>query len=86
MPDRSVYRRVLLKVSGEALMGRRDYGLNNDTARAIPTDKRDVVPFQGKRMCRSGAVSERSGNAPYGAEKTRQSSSFIWVVRSMTQS
>jgi uridylate kinase len=43
MPANPHYKRVLLKLSGEALMGRRDYGLDNDTVRAIATDIRDVV-------------------------------------------
>jgi uridylate kinase len=43
MPQPPHYKRVLLKLSGEALMGRRDYGLDNDTVRAIATDIVDVV-------------------------------------------
>jgi uridylate kinase len=43
MPSQPHYKRVLLKLSGEALMGRRDYGLDNDTVRAIATDIGDVV-------------------------------------------
>jgi len=43
MPDRPVFQRVLLKLSGEALMGRREYGLDNDTVRAIATDIGDVA-------------------------------------------
>jgi len=38
MPDQTAYKRVLLKLSGEALMGRREYGLDNDTVRAIAAD------------------------------------------------
>ena len=37
------YRRVLLKVSGEALMGRRDYGLDNEMVAAIANDVKAVV-------------------------------------------
>ena len=37
------YKRVLLKVSGEALMGKRDYGLDTETVDAIAADIRDVV-------------------------------------------
>jgi uridylate kinase len=37
------YQRVLLKVSGEALMGPREYGLDNDTLFAIAADIQDVV-------------------------------------------
>jgi uridylate kinase len=37
------YKRVLLKVSGEALMGSREYGLDTETVRAIAKDIGDVV-------------------------------------------
>jgi len=50
MPDRPVYQRVLLKLSGEALMGRREFGLDNDTVRAIATDIGDVVGM-GVQVC-----------------------------------
>jgi len=43
MPDQTAYKRVLLKLSGEALMGRREYGLDNDTVRAIAADIGAVV-------------------------------------------
>jgi uridylate kinase len=44
------YQRVLLKVSGEALMGGRDYGLDTATCRAIAEDVRDVVGL-GVQVC-----------------------------------
>ncbi len=44
------YQRVLLKVSGEALMGKRDYGLDTGTCRAIAEDVRDVVGL-GVQVC-----------------------------------
>ncbi|MBV9811677.1 MAG: UMP kinase, partial [Acetobacteraceae bacterium] len=37
------YRRVLLKVSGEALMGRRDYGLDVDMVAQVAADIGAVV-------------------------------------------
>ena len=37
------YRRILLKISGEALMGKREFGLDTDTVRAIAADIGDVV-------------------------------------------
>ena len=43
-------RRVLLKISGEALMGKRDYGLDNDTLNRIAGDVRDVVEL-GVQVC-----------------------------------
>ncbi len=36
------YKRVLLKISGEALMGSRDYGLDPEAVKQIATDVRDV--------------------------------------------
>ena len=50
MSDQPAYKRVLLKVSGEALMGRREYGLDNDTVRAIAADVGDVVRM-GVEVC-----------------------------------
>ncbi len=43
MTDQPIYRRVLLKVSGEALMGQRDYGLDNDMVQRIAADIGAVV-------------------------------------------
>jgi uridylate kinase len=44
------YKRVLLKVSGEALMGARDYGLDNGTIRRIASDVKGVVSL-GVQVC-----------------------------------
>ncbi len=44
------HKRVLLKVSGEALMGRREYGLDTDTLVRIATDVGDVVRM-GVQVC-----------------------------------
>jgi uridylate kinase len=43
MSDQPVYQRALLKISGEALMGDRDYGLDHDTVAAIAADVADVA-------------------------------------------
>jgi uridylate kinase len=50
MSDQPVYKRVLLKVSGEALMGRREYGLDTDTVAGIAADVGDVVAM-GAEVC-----------------------------------
>ena len=44
------YKRVLLKVSGEALMGKRDYGLDTDMLAAIAIDIGDVIAM-GVEVC-----------------------------------
>ena len=50
MPHEPLYKRVLLKLSGEALMGKREYGLDNDVVRAIAVDIGDVVAM-GVQTC-----------------------------------
>jgi uridylate kinase len=44
------HKRVLLKVSGEALMGRRDYGLDSETVTRIAADIADVAAM-GVQVC-----------------------------------
>jgi uridylate kinase len=50
MTQNPQYKRVLLKISGEALMGKRDYGLDTDTVNAIAADVRDVIAM-GIEVC-----------------------------------
>jgi uridylate kinase len=50
MTQRVVYNRVLLKLSGEALMGRREYGLDNNMVVNIAKDIKDVVAM-GIQVC-----------------------------------
>src|SRR5271170_7228929 len=71
------YQRVLLKLSGEALMGKRDYGLDNDTVVAIAADIVSVVAM-GVQVCvvggglRHGALAGRfDRHAGNGDERAR---------------
>jgi uridylate kinase len=50
MSEQPAYKRVLLKLSGEALMARRDYGLDNEMVKAIAADIGDVVAL-GVQVC-----------------------------------
>jgi uridylate kinase len=50
MSDRPAYKRVLLKLSGEALMGGRDYGLDREMVATIATDVGTVVGM-GVQVC-----------------------------------
>jgi uridylate kinase len=50
MNNRLRYQRVLLKISGEALMGKREYGLDADTLGRIAADVGDVVGL-GVQVC-----------------------------------
>ena len=50
MTETSTYRRVLLKISGEALMGERDYGLDPKVIERVATDVRQVHEM-GVEVC-----------------------------------
>jgi uridylate kinase len=50
MTQPAVYKRVLLKLSGEALMGRREFGLDNGMVGAIANDIKDVAAM-GVEVC-----------------------------------
>ncbi|TQV79121.1 UMP kinase [Denitrobaculum tricleocarpae] len=50
MADSPKYKRVMLKVSGEALMGSREYGLDPETVQQIAGDVRDVSRM-GVEVC-----------------------------------
>jgi uridylate kinase len=50
MPQAPLYRRVLLKLSGEALLGDREYGLDTDMVSGIARDIGDVVAM-GVEVC-----------------------------------
>jgi len=50
MADKPKYQRVLLKISGEALMGGRDYGLDSGTVDRIAQDVRQVR-HMGVEVC-----------------------------------
>lgn len=50
MSEQSKYKRVLLKLSGEALLGRREFGLDNDVVKRIAADIADVARM-GVEIC-----------------------------------
>ena len=50
MTAQAAYKRVLLKVSGEALMGRQSYGLDGETVASIAVDVANVVRM-GIEVC-----------------------------------
>ena len=50
MPEGARYRRVLLKISGEALMGNREYGLDPETVDRVAGEVRAVTEL-GVQVC-----------------------------------
>ena len=47
------YKRVMLKVSGEALMGEREYGLDTHVCRRIAEDVKGVIAGRSSPTVRS---------------------------------
>lgn len=71
MSERPPYRRVLLKLSGEALMGDRDYGLENETVERIATEIKSVADM-GIQVCLvvgGGNIFRGMSGAAYGMER-----------------
>ena len=42
MKKRPVYKRILLKISGEALQGNQEYGINLNTVRSIAKEIKEI--------------------------------------------
>ena len=62
-----LYKRVLLKVSGEALMGNREYGLDTDTVNAIAAGRRATWWPWASRSAWSSAAATSSAALPGAA-------------------
>jgi uridylate kinase len=72
MSTPSPYRRVLLKISGEALMGARDYGLEPETVNRVAAEVKAVVDL-GIQVCLvigGGNIFRGVSGAAHGMERT----------------
>ncbi|MDA0306280.1 MAG: UMP kinase [Proteobacteria bacterium] len=72
MSAKPKYRRILLKLSGEALMGDRDYGLDPDTVERICSDIK-TVHDKGVEVCLvigAGNIFRGMSSAASGIERT----------------
>ncbi|MCH7864876.1 MAG: UMP kinase, partial [Proteobacteria bacterium] len=72
MPSTPKYRRILLKLSGEGLMGERDYGIDPDTVDRICDDIKSVHD-QGVQVCLvigAGNIFRGLSAAAKGVERT----------------
>ena len=75
-----IYKRVLLKVSGEALMGNRDYGLDIGVLRRIAEDVHDVVAL-GVQVCMViGGGNIFRGVAPGAAGMDRATADYMGML------
>ncbi len=80
MADRGPYRRVLLKLSGEALMGRQDFGLEAETLQALASDIASVVKggIQVGLVVGGGNIFRGVGGSRNGIE--RASADFMGML------
>ena len=72
MPSAPLYRRVLLKISGEALMGDRQYGIDPDTVDRIAKEVAQVIEA-GAQVCLvvgGGNIFRGMAGAANGMERT----------------
>jgi len=72
MPSQPKYRRVLLKLSGEALMGPKDFGLDSDTVERIASEIATVHKM-GVQVCLvigAGNIFRGVAGAAAGIERT----------------
>ncbi len=72
MPPKPKYRRILLKLSGEGLMGERDYGIDPDTVQRISKDIKSVHE-KGVQICLvigAGNIFRGVSQAAEGVERT----------------
>ena len=72
MPPKPKYRRILLKLSGEGLMGEREYGIDPDTVERISKDIKSVHE-KGVQICLvigAGNIFRGVSQAAEGVERT----------------
>ena len=72
MPPKPKYRRILLKLSGEGLMGELDYGIDQETVERICRDIKDVHE-KGVQICLvigAGNIFRGVSEAAKGIERT----------------
>lgn len=72
MPSAPLYRRVLLKISGEALLGDRQYGIDPDTVDRIAEEVSQVIEL-GVQVCLvvgGGNIFRGMAGAANGMERT----------------
>jgi len=72
MPPKPKYRRILLKLSGEGLMGKLDYGIDQETVERICRDIKDVHE-KGVQICLvigAGNIFRGVSEAAKGIERT----------------
>ena len=80
MPDIPVHKRVLLKLSGEALMGDDSYGINRPTIERIISEIADVVALGVEVAVVIGGGNIFRGMAPAAAGMDRATADYMGML------
>jgi len=76
----SLYKRVLLKISGEALMGPGQYGIDNDTVDRIAGEVRDAKDLGAEISLVIGGGNIFRGVSPAGQNMERASADYMGML------
>ncbi|HSO06674.1 MAG TPA: UMP kinase [Pelomicrobium sp.] len=79
-PPRPAYRRILLKLSGEALMGEDSYGINRATIERIAAEVKDVVDLGVQVGVVIGGGNIFRGVAPAAAGMDRATADYMGML------
>ncbi len=80
MPDQPAYTRVLLKLSGEALMGEDSYGINRSTIERIVSEIADVARLGVEIAVVIGGGNIFRGVAPAAAGMDRATADYMGML------
>ena len=81
MEERPAYKRILLKLSGEALMGADSYGINRPTIERIISEISDVVRLGVEVAVVIGGGNIFRGMAPAAAGMDRATADYNEAIR-----
>ena len=74
------YKRILLKLSGEALMGDDAYGINRETIDRIVSEVKEVVGLAWRSAWSSAAATSSAGVAPAAAGMDRATADYMGML------
>jgi uridylate kinase len=84
MPQvKPVYKRILLKLSGESLLGKQDYGISVDTARAIAHEIKEIHDLDVEIGIMIGGGNIFRGIQGTGAGMDRASADYMGLLATM---
>ena len=83
MADKPAYKRILLKLSGEALMGADSYGINRETIERIISEIAEVVALGVEVAVVIGGGNIFRGMAPAAAGMDRATADYMGMLATM---